>query len=125
MVNLIKQVQIRTQLENKLFSQYGKTATLKKASSPIYNDWNEFVSDSWIETSITIVNYDIFSDRKARYKYGNLSEGDQECIIPYSETVTTDDRLVIDGVEYTIENVEKPQLPDLVVNIVRISKLQS
>jgi len=124
MVNLLKQNQIRTQLNNKLFDQFGKTATFKKKTSPIYNDRGEFESDTWAESEVTIVNYDIFNDRKARYKYGDLKEGDQECIIPYDISVSSSDRLIINGVEYSIESVQTPELPNIVVNIVRLSKIQ-
>jgi len=121
---MAKQDQIRTQLQNKIFTPYGKTVTLyTPASSISYNSRGERdVTTTYTASDIVIVDYDIIDGRKEHEMWGDLQVGDRLAIAAYSETLDVDDYLQINGVNFKINEIEKPSLPDTVVNIFKLSK---
>lgn len=123
MVNLNKQVQIRTQLQNKVFSQFGKEATLYKQGTPVYNDRGEIIDNDFTSEAITIVNYNITTATKNVEMWGSWNPGDQEAIIAYTVVINIDDRVEFGGVTYNIAEIRKPELPETLVNIVRLEKV--
>lgn len=125
MVNLNKQTQIRTQLQNKVFSQFGKEVTLYKQGTPVYNSRGEISDNNFSMETITIVNYNITNDTKNVDKWGSWSLGDMEAIIPYNVTVTINDRLFIESKMFNIAEIRKPELPNVLVTIVRLEELES
>jgi len=123
MVNLAKQTQIRTQLQNKVFSQFGKDATLYKQGTPVYNVRGEISDNNFVSETITIVNYNITKNTRNQDKWGSWKMGDMEAIIPYDVTVTVDDRIEVNGKTYNVSEIRPPELPDVLVVIVKLEEL--
>lgn len=122
-----KYVQVRQQLENKLFSRFARNVTFKKLTTPSYTVRGDLDRDSSVykESAIRLLDYDIFGDRRSYQSFGEVSEDQRDAVIPFDVDITTDDLLLIDGVDYIVRNVESPRLPEVIVNIVRIEKVQS
>ena len=125
MVNLNKQTQIRTQLQNKVFDQFGKNAILYKASTPVYNSRGELEGVQFTEQPIILVNYNITNEKRAVEKWGSWNPGDQEAIIPYDVNVSKNDEVAFEGKTYLVDEVRIPELPEALVNIVHLVEKQS
>ena len=125
MVNYNKQTQIRTQLQNKVFSQFGKEVTLYKQGTPVYNSRGEVSDNDFSTETITIVNYNITNKTNNVDKWGSWNLGDMEAIIPYTVTININDRLLIEGVTYNVAEIRKPELPNVLVTIVRLEELDA
>jgi hypothetical protein len=114
---------IRTKLQNKIFTPYGKSVTLKSQSSPVYNTRGEQESVTQTTTTITVVPYNIIANRRSYEPFGDLDSGDLEMAVPYSVSIALKDIITMDGTDYVVSQVEKNYLPDNVVTIVRVSKV--
>lgn len=121
---MAKQDQIRIQLQNKIFTPYGKTVTLYKPTITISYDEYGSRDDSTAYTSqdIVIVDYDIVDGRKEHEMWGDLKVGDRLAIASFDVDIDVDYYIEIAGVKYKITDIEKPALPDVVVNIFKLSK---
>ena len=118
---MAKQDQIRSQLQTKVFDGYSKVATLYKETTPIYNSRGEKTSDTWSKSSISIVDYDIIAEAKSFMRMGVVKEGDRQAVIPYDVSISTDDYLKIGSEFFRVVNIEKPSLPDVVVQIATLA----
>ena len=116
------QDEVRDDLEEEVFNEFGKTMILRTIT-PIYNDYGELEGQTNTDTNIVAVPYNITEDRESYQPFGNLEAGDMDVAIKYSDTITTDDYLVIEGIVYKVKNIQKNFLPDNVVTIVRVSKI--
>lgn len=119
-----KYVQVRTQLENKIFVPYGRTATLYYNPSITYNDYGEINTGSttYNELAITIVDYDIITSRLNYQRFAKVREGERTFITDYSSSIEVDDYLYVDSQLFKVVNVETPRLPEVIVNIVDVVK---
>lgn len=118
-----KEEQIKDQLESKLFSRFSKNATLKRALTPTYNNRGEVLEQTYQEVNIRLVNYNITSQSDAVERWGEWVTGNQEAVIPYDVELTTNDLIVFGGSEYYIRAIRQPELPGVLVNIVRLEKV--
>ena len=116
---------VRTKLENKVFTPYGQTATLKSQNSPTYNTRGEVTEESWTETSITIVPYNQVAFRLNHQPFGELEEGEQDAAVKYDVTVTKGDVINWNSEDWIITEIEKSYLSELVVTIVRMARKHS
>lgn len=122
---MAKQDIIRTKLQNKVFNVFGKTVTLKTVSAPSYNSRGEQEDQTLTSSTITIVPYNIIDKRQTFEAFGDILEGEMDAAIPYTETVSIGDILVIESENWVIRAIEKNYLPDNVVTIVRLSPEQA
>ena len=120
-----KQDLIREKLQTKVFDVIGKSVTLINKSSPTYNTRGDLISAVSTSSTITIVPYDITSDKRLFETWGNVNEGQMDVAIPYDITVGYDDILTIEGTNYLIKEVSPNYLPDNVVTIVRVYEEQA
>lgn len=118
-----KEQQIKEQLESKLFFRFSKNATLKRALTPTYNNRGEILEQTYQEVNIRLVNYNITSQSDAVERWGEWVTGNQEAVIPYDVELSTNDLLVFGGNEYYIRAIRQPELPGVLVNIVRLEKV--
>ncbi len=118
------QDKIRTKLSNKVFSVIGKTVTFKKKNTPTYNSRGEIQTETYTETTETVVPYNIMSNTKSYEAFGELNSGDMDIAVPYTVNVSVDDEFYFDEVTWKVMSVEKNFLPDNVVSIVRVTKKQ-
>jgi len=114
---MAKQDQIRQQLNTKVFNVFGKVVSLYKETTPTYNSRGEVETATYSISSITIVDYDIIAEAKTFIRAGALKEGDRQAVIPYDIGITTDDYIKIGSEFFRVISVEKPSLPDVVVQI--------
>lgn len=123
---MAKQDAIRTKLSNKVFTPYGKNVVLSRYSTPTYNTRGEVeVAGSLTASTIKIVPYNIVSNNKSYQTFGTLDSGQMDCAIPYNVTVATGDLLTIEGNNWEIKQIEYNFLPDNVVTIARLQKVQN
>lgn len=118
------QDEIRTDLENEVFSEFGKTVTFIKLSTPTYNSRGEVESSTETQSSITIVPYDIIHDRRNRQPFGDLKEGEMAAAVRYTDDVAKDDKFIIESENWKVIEVSKNYLPDNVVTIIRLARDQ-
>ena len=123
---MAKQDSIRTKLENKVFSVYGKIVTFISKVSPTYDIRGDIVAYGTDSTSETaIVPYNIISNSQTYEAFGALNSGDMDAAVRYSLSIKLDDIFVIDSTRYLIKNIQPNYLPDNVVSIVRLVKEQA
>ena len=115
---------VRLKLQDKLFTPYGKSVTLQTRTAA-YNDRGEIDSPTYVDSTITIVPYNIISARQTYEAFGAMEEGEQDAAVPYTVTVAVDDIIVIDSINWLIKAVETNLLPENVVTIVRLVKQQN
>ena len=118
------QDEIRADLEAEVFGEFGKTVTLIKRSTPIYNTRGEEISGTDTQTSITVVPYDIIDDRRDRQPFGDIKDGEMAAAVRYTDTVNKDDKLIIESETWKVIEVSKNYLPDNVVTIIRLARDQ-
>lgn len=122
---MAKQDVVRAKLQRKVFSIYGKQVTLASRTAVTYNSRGEELTIASTPTTITIVPYDVVNSDKSFQQFGPLLEGEIEAAVPYDTVIAVDDTLVMDSVTYQVKYISKSYLPDPVVQIVRLNKLQA
>jgi len=122
---MAEQDDIRTDLQTEVFDIIGKTVTLKSKSSPIYNDRGEEINQTFTESSVTIVPYSILQDETRREPFGDVEEGAMDAAVPYEITVNKGDLFTIESEDWVVRSVERNYLPDNVVTIVRLTRVQN
>jgi hypothetical protein len=122
---MAEQDDIRDDLQNEVFDVIGKTVTLKSKSTPVYNTRGEEESSTLNSSSITIVPYNIDHKTETFQPFGNLDEGEMLAAVPYEETVEIGDLLTIEAEDWEIKAIERNYLPDNVVSIVRLARVQA
>jgi hypothetical protein len=116
--------QIRNQIATKIFAPYSKTVTHQVAGSHTYSergDVTTFTAAS--SSSIGIVPYDVTKNRETFEKFGNHNVGDLFAAVPYTVTISINDRIIMDSVTYQVMETIPHYLPDNLVTIVRLSKI--
>ena len=116
------QDEIREDLEEEVFSEFGKTVTLTTIGTPTYNDRGEIEDYTSSEASIVAVPYNIIENRQSHQPFGDLAEGDLDMAVKYDQTIAIDDIVTIETIEYRVKEISKNFLPDNVVTIVRLAK---
>jgi len=116
-----KQDQIRIQLDNKVFTTYGKTAIVYSFTEST-DAYGSPVRSYGSGVSVTVVDYDIFSKRKTHLEFGDLKEGDREAVFRYDVSLTTDNLVYVNSEYFKVAAIEKPSLPDVIVQIVRLTQ---
>lgn len=117
--------EMRTDLQEEVFNEIGKTVTLNVKSSKTYNTRGDLENWTTTSSSVVIVPYNITSNRNNNIAPGQLDEGDMQVAIPYTVTVALGDELVIDGITYRISNIQPNFLPDNVVTIASLTKIEN
>lgn len=120
---MAKQDNFRSQLLNKLFTPFGKDVTLYIPATTIsYDDYGSRSDTTVYSTStIRILDYDIIDNRKEHEMWGDLQTGERIAIAPYDVVLDVDYYIEINSVMYKINAIEKPSLPDQLVNIFKLS----
>jgi hypothetical protein len=122
---MAKQDVIRSKLQKKVFAKYGKQVTLSSRTATTYNSRGEELTVSATTSTITFVPYDVVNTNKTFQAFGPLLEGQIEAAVPYDTVIAIDDTLTMEGVTYQVKNISKSYLPDVVVQIVRLNKIQA
>jgi len=121
---MVDQDSIRTQLQVKIFDAFGKSVTLNSKTATTYNDRGEEEIVSASSSTVTIVPYNVFFDRQTHQAFGELNEGEMDAAVPYDVTIAVGDTFTIDSEDWEIRDLIKNYLPDNVVTIIRIAKVQ-
>lgn len=120
-----KQDLVRQKLEAKVFNAFGKTVTLIKDSTPIYNNRGELEDSTEVESSIVTVPYNFMKGRLSYQPFGDLKEGESDMAVPYTVDIAVKDQIEMEGQRYKVVNLEENPLPDNTVTIIRISKINN
>ncbi len=115
--------EFRTDLQNDIFSELGKSVTLITKSGINYNSWGEEESATTTETTITIVPYNITNNRYSDQPMGELDEGDFEAAVPYDTSISAGDLITMDGITCEIKQLSKNYLPGNVCTIISLTKI--
>ena len=119
------QDEVRDDLEEEVFTEFGKTVTLKTKGSPVYNTRGELESSTESSTDIIAVPYNIIETRESNQPFGELQEGDLDMAVKYDQSIETGDIVTIESIDYRVDQVDKNFLPDNVVTIVRLMRTQT
>lgn len=115
------QDEIREDLQQEVFGEFGKTVTFIKRSSPIYNSRGDLESWTEMESSIVVVPYNIIEDRNSPQPFGELQEGEMDLAVKYDQSVEKEDRFTIENITYKVVEINKNYLPGNVVTILRLT----
>ena len=118
------QDEIRDDLDNEVFGEFGKTVTLTSFSNPTYNVRGELEGSTETESSIVVVPYNIIETRTSQNPFGDLQEGDMDVALRYDQVIAKGDVLTMESEDYKVINIEPNWLPDNVVTIVRVVKVE-
>jgi len=116
------QDEIRNDLDTEIFAVIGKEVVLTSLTSPTYNDRGEEETVASSLSTITVVPYDITSDKRTHQAFGNLNEGEMDMAVRYDVIINIGDQTEIDSNVWEVLNISKNFLPDNVVTIVRLAK---
>jgi len=126
-----KQTIIREKLQSKVFDVLGKSVTLKRKTSPIYNSRGELESQTWVTSTITVVNYDVIDDRTNHSRLGEIQAGEQYVAIPYTVSISKGDIIVLPELttgtsteNWYVRELQPNPLPDNVVTIAILTRVQ-
>lgn len=119
-----KYVQVRTKLQDKIFTPYGISASLSRKTGVVYNERGEIADYGTSSTDVTVVPYDIFTDRFSHMRFGNQNEGDMDMATPWDTNVESQDEITYDAAVYKVTQIEKPRLKEHVVTLFRMSKTE-
>jgi len=117
------QDEIRTDLEEEVFSEFGKTVTHITKGSPVYNERGELEDYTASSESIVAVPYNIVETRQSHEAFGNLRTGELDMALKYNQAVQEGDLFTIDSINYEVKQIDKNFLPDNVVTIVRLARV--
>ena len=117
------QDEIRDDLEEEVFSEFGKTVTLTIKGSPVYNERGELEDYTASETSIVAVPYNIIESRQSYEAFGDLQSGEMDMAVKWDQDVSIGDIVIIESLTYEIKEIGKNFLPDNVVTIVRLARV--
>jgi len=116
---------VRQDLDDEIFnSDIAKTVTLISKSAIVYNSRGEQESVTDTSSSISVVLYDIVHSRETYEAWGQIDEGDMFCAVRYSVTINKGDYLNFESEDWIVKEVQRNYLPDNVVTIVRIARVQ-
>lgn len=115
--------QIRTQIQSKIFNQYGKSVVLQSAGAHTYDERGQIVAYASTTSNITVVPYDITADKQLFERYGDTHSGDLFFAVPYTVTVNIGDRITMDGFDWDIQEVVNHYLPTNLVTIIRVARI--
>jgi hypothetical protein len=119
-----KQDIIRTKLQNKVFTPYGKTVTFINRVSPTYNDRGEQEGYIASTSAVTIVPYNIISKSQTYEAWGALNPGEMDAAVPYNTVCDVGTTFLMEDLGWEVKNIQLNYLPDNVVTILRLAKTQ-
>lgn len=119
-----KQDLIRAKLQSKIFNVFGKSVTLKKKDAPTYNDRGEEVDTEYTSSDITIVPYNVIEQEQSYQAFGELIEGDMDAAVPYDISIDEGDLIEMDEIDYKVRSKAINPLPENVVTIIRLTRVQ-
>jgi hypothetical protein len=119
-----KQDLIRNKLAQKVFNVFGKTTILKKETQPTYNTRGELIDNSITQETVITVPYNITLDDLQYESIGELKLGSLQAAVPYTIDISEGDIFEYEGIEWKITTIEKNYLPDNVVTIASLTKVQ-
>jgi hypothetical protein len=115
--------QIRTLIEEKLFTPYGLDATWEQKNSAT-NEWGEKTNSSYdTGQTIQIIPYNTLSTIMTYERMGNFEAGDTEAAVRYGVSVSQDDRISFGGNTYEVREIEDNYLQKNLVKIVRLARV--
>jgi hypothetical protein len=117
------QDEFREALDIDVLNEIGKSVTLIRKSSPVYNTRGEEVEGSTSQSTITIVPWDL-NERTSNQTFGKFIEGSVAMLLRYDQDISDDDLIVMEGQTYKILNINKNYLPDNVATIIQAIKTQ-
>lgn len=123
---MVEVAQIITKLQNKIFTPYGKSVTLKHAASSnvhTYNDRGDITAYSWTTSTISAILYDWSTGRLDFQSMSSWNGGEINLAIPYDVVVSVQDQVVIDNVSYEVKEVFPNFLPTNAVSVIRLTKI--
>lgn len=119
------QTKVREKLQSKVFAKIGKSVAYKTlATSTTYDERGDMTGASYATSTITIVPYNITKDERLNQIWGTMNSGSLAVAIPYTATVSLSDVITIDGDDYRVDRISPNDLPDNVVTICMLNKVQ-
>lgn len=118
------QDEIRQEIQQEIFDEFGKTVSLIKQSSPQHNSRGELEGYTEVVSSIVSVPYNIIWDRKSTQPFGELKEGDMALLIPYTVTIAKDDLIEIESERFRVVEIAKHFAPDNVGTICQLRRIE-
>lgn len=120
---MVTVAQIRTKLQDKIFTPYGKTVTLRHANGHTFNGRGDMTVAAWTSSSVTLVPYDLSSGMLSWEEFSAYNTGEFFAAVPHSVTVSVQDQVVMDGVTWEVKEVLDHLLPTNAVIIIRLTKM--
>jgi len=106
----------------KVFDLLGKSVTFKKNLSLSYNSRGEEIGTTQAESTIVIIPYSAVTNSQEYQAFGNVERGDIDAAVKYNVDISTDDTIVMDGIDYRVKAIDKTFVPEHIVTIIRLSR---
>lgn len=122
---MVTVAQIRQKLQDKIFTPYGKSVTLQHDNTHTYNTRGDITAYNWTSSTISLVPYDFTTQALNFEDFSSFLTGDFFAAVPYSVTISAQDRIVMDGTTYEVKEKLDHLLPTNAVIIIRLTKIVS
>ena len=100
---MVTVAQIRQKLQDKIFTPYGKSVTLKHDNTHTYNTRGDITAYNWSTSTISIVPYDFTTQALNFEDFSSFVSGEFFAAVPYTVTVSARDQIVMDTVSYEVK----------------------
>lgn len=119
------QEKVRNKLQSKIFDKIGKSVALKTLSTATaYDERGDLTGAAYTTSTITAVPYDITKDDHLNQVWGPFTGGSLFMAVPYSVNILLNDILTVDDYDYRVDKIKEADLPDNVVTILMLNKVQ-
>lgn len=112
---------LQRKIENKVFKSLGSTYNLFPVVEGSVDKWGDQVEEYGGAVSVVVVPYSLYADRNAYNVFGDLKEGEVDIVFKHDQSISIDDKLVMNGVDFLIKQIEEFPLKN--ENLVKIARL--
>lgn len=105
-----------------VFDEVGLEVVFKVKSSPVLNSWGEETSATFSSEVVKMLPLNVLVKDNFYSPFGDLKTGEQDVYFQSSTSVSIGDRLVYDGDEYEVHEVDSYRFPSTVLLVARITK---
>lgn len=119
---VLNSIGIRNKLQKLVWDKYGKSVTFKSRTHPTYNNRGELTGSTMVTSTVTAVPYSVLDPQRTYESFGNLIQGEILMALPYDVVPKPEDEFVIEGVDYTVVDVQLNYFPENVGTLVRLSR---
>jgi hypothetical protein len=112
--------------ESVFTDEIASSATLSSLTAPSTDKWGDEQSAYGTGATISIIPFQYIGNRLNYQPFGDLQEGQMDCVVAYNTAVGVRDKLTWQGEDYLVTEMDKSAFlgGGLVVQIIRFTRTQ-